>query len=154
MRPSTPPVIVDYIEDNPLINVESKEFNQDFFEDFKLVYDSTISKLTNGTGIGLSDRQIQRALNAAYNEAKELNPELFPARSSPRNERSGPGRAPAKPGAEGKGQSIEVRLKNLKFADNRNPDDNPHPGYATYMKLKESNPKAAERFARNLLGDA
>lgn len=151
--PQLPPVIVDYIADNPLIDIDSESFNKDFFEDFKLVYDSTITKLTNGTGMGLSDRQIQRALNSAYTEAKDLNPELFPPTSSPRNERTGPGRVQAKSG-EGKGQSIEVRLKNMKFGDNRNPDDNPNPAYSTYIKLKETNVKAAERFARGILGDA
>jgi hypothetical protein len=152
VAPKLLPVIEDYIQDNPLIDAQSKDFNQDVFEDFKLLYDAQVTKLTNGTGIGMTERQIQRALTRALEEAKEMNKEALPQVRSPRNDRAGPGRT-NKGGDPGKGQSLEVRLKNLKFADNRNTDGNPHPAYATFMKMKETNPKAAERFARNLLGD-
>jgi hypothetical protein len=148
-----PPVITDFIEATPLIDLDSKDFSPEVFEDFKLVYDAAITKLTNGTGLGLSDRQIKRALDNALAEAKELNKELFPPARSPRNDRPGQSRTGAGNRGEGGkgGQSIEVRLKNLKFGDNRNAEGNPHPAHAIYLKLKESNPKAAERYARNLL---
>jgi hypothetical protein len=147
-----PPVITDFIEATPLIDIDSKDFSPEVFEDFKLVYEAAITKLTNGTGLGLSDRQIKRALDNALAEAKELNKELFPPARSPRNDRPGQSRTGAgNRGEGGKGQSVEVRLKNLKFGDNRNAEGNPHPAHAIYLKLKESNPKAAERYARNLL---
>lgn len=152
LTPQLPPVITDYISENPLIDINSKEFNGDFFEDFKLVYDSEIARLTNGTGKGLSDRQITRALNKAYEEAEDLNKGAKVQTKSPRNDRQGAGRTQNSAGS-GKGPSIEVRLKAMKFGDNRNTDLNPHPAYATYMKMKETNSKAAERFAKNILGD-
>jgi hypothetical protein len=153
LLPQLPPVIVDYIGENPMIDINSKEFDKDFFEDFKLVYDSEIARLTNGTGKGLSDRQITRALNKAYEEAEDLNKGSKVPVRSPRNDRQGTGRSQnAAPNS--KGQSIEVRLKNLKFGDNRNSENNPHPAYATYKKMMENgNKTAAARFAKNMLGD-
>jgi len=150
--PKLLPVIEDYIQDNSVIDAESKDFDQDVFEDFKALYDAQVTKLTAGTGVGLTERQIQRALGRALDEAKEMNKVTTQPQRSPRNDRQGTGRTPK--GPDNKGQSIEVRLKNLKFDDNRNSENNPHPAYSIYKKMKETNPKAAEQFARRTLGDA
>lgn len=150
--PKLLPVIEDYIQDNPILDAKSDDFDQDTFEDFRSLYDAEINKMTAGTGMGLSERQIQRALGRALNQAQDLNkPAQAPTRS-PRNDRAGPGRQATR-GGEAK-QSIEVRLKNMKFQDNRNPDGNPNPAYAAYLKIKATaGPKAAERFAKAQLGE-
>lgn len=147
------PVIQEFIEANPILDKSSKEFDEEFFDSMASLQAQHVNRLSGNGAKTLTDGQIRRCTEKAFEEAKEFYPELFKPKVSERNERQGMGRtATGKGGGDGKGQSYEVRLKNLKFADNRNPDMNANPAYDTYMHMKEKfGPKSADAFARRLL---
>lgn len=153
--PPMNPVLVEFVEENPLIDKNSDEFNKEFFDDMALLQKKEIDAISSNKGADLTDAQILKCTKRAFEKAKSLNPELFPEAKpevSERNNRQGLGRSQNGKGGDGKGASLEVRLKNLKSPDNRNPDMNPNPAYDTYLFMKEKyGPKAADKFARSVL---
>lgn len=149
--PKLNPVIVQFTEDNPIINRDSEQFNQEFFDDMARLQAKKINAMSDNGGADLTNAQILKCTKAAYEEAKELNKELF---VSSRNDRQGaPSKKPAVTTAD-KGASLEVRLKNFKVVDARDPEGlNSNAPWEMYQLLKAKDPKAAERFAKSTLGE-
>lgn len=148
------PVIAEFIEENPLIDKDSDDFNQDFYDDMVRLQAKEINALSDQGGIDLTDKQVLKCTRLAFEKAKALNADLFKPEVSERNNRQGLGRNGGKGGDGGKGQSFEVRLKNLKMDNNRSPDLNPNPAYDMYKHIKEKyGDKAADKFARSALSE-
>jgi hypothetical protein len=83
----------------------------------------------------------------AYSRAKELHPGKF---VSPRNSRQAAPTASRR--SESKGVDVKTRLKNTKFKSKHNPRDT-ESANELYEIIKASDPKAAEAFAKNVMGE-
>lgn len=144
--PKMNPVIMDFFKDNPIIDESSAQFDKDFFEDMRLAQHAHLNKLTNGDpqlAQQLTPSQLKRSLTAAYNTAKEMNPDKF---QSPRNKRTTtPSASPKKQ----QGGNVRNKLSGMKGKNQR--DSNA--GQEIYDLIAKADPKAAETFAKNVLGD-
>ncbi len=150
--PPLNPVIQEFIEENPILDKDSEEFNQEFFDDMARLQAKEINSLSDKGGADLTSRQLKKCTENAFRKAQELNQELFTPKSSPRNDRPGLGRKAANQGGDSRGQSVEVKLKNMRIQDNRNPDMNPSPAYDIYKFIKEKyGDKGADKFAHSAL---
>lgn len=149
------PVIEQFIEDNPILDKDSDDYDPKFFKTMARLQAKEINRLSANGGADLDADQMRRCTQKAFTETQEYYPELFKPDVSPRNERAGQGRKPNGGAGEGKGQSLDVRLKNMKIGDrHHNPDINNNSHYETYQFMKEKyGQKAADKFARNVLGD-
>ncbi len=150
--PPPHPIIAQFTEDNPIIDPKSDQFNKDFTDDVATIHNARIARMSrSGDGMDVSEAQVIKSLKASFEEAKELNRELF---VSSRNDRQGaPTRKPAANGGD-KGASLETRLKNMKIDNPRDPDGiNANAPFEMYQLIKKRDPKAAERFAKSQLGE-
>jgi len=148
------PVIEQFIEDNPILDKDHDDYDPKFFKTMARLQAKEINKLSANGGADLDADQMHRCTQKAYNEALDYFPELSKPEVSPRNERAGQSRKSSGGAGEGKGQSLEVRLKNMKIVDNRNPDMNPNPAYDMFKHIQEKHgQKAADKFARSALGE-
>jgi hypothetical protein len=140
--PQLNPVVSEFLTDNPLLDETNSQFNSEFFGDFEAIYTSKLDSLTANRTRPVTDAQVQRALKAAHNEAKSLNPELF---KSARN-----GRQQAV-GKQNNGKSSKS-LSDYKIDDNDDPR-NQSAATAMYEMIKKKDPEQAEQFRKNLLGE-
>jgi len=149
------PVIEQFIEDNPILDKNSDEYDPKFFKTMARLQAKEINTLSGNGGADLDPDEMRRCTQRAYEAAQEYYPDLFKPEISPRNERAGQRRKPNGATGEGKGQSLEVRLKNLKITDrHHNPDVNANAHLDTYKFMKEKyGAKAADKFARSILED-
>ena len=147
--PPLNPVLEKFMTENPIIDQGSDQFNDEFFSDMARLQAKKINEMSDNGGADLTDAQILKCTKAAFASAKELNAELF---TSKRNSRQGQGRQ-ARTAPSDKGQSIEVRLKNYQTSGVGS-ENNKDAALSFYKTLKEKNPKAAEKFALNLLGES
>lgn len=144
------PTIVEFFKKNPIVDSSRPEFDQDFYDDMSACQGAIIDKMTGRIQDrvdALTPRQIQRSLEIAYSQAKELHPDKF---RSKRNTRQTP--TPAMP--QKRQQSAPDRVSMLKGVgkNHLNPRDN-EPAMDMYNMLKERNPEAAETFLKRMTGE-
>ena len=148
IQPEPNPVIKRFASQNPIIDKSSNQFDQEFYNDMAMIHDSTINKLIGGDPARqqyLTEAQIQRSLNYAYNEAKLLHTDKF---QSPKNKRQAAPDTQRRPPVTEKPIN---KLKNVK-GNSKNPNDK-NAAYEIYEMLKERDPKAAEKFAATITGE-
>jgi hypothetical protein len=138
--PKINPIIPQFFGENPLLDQNSTQFNQDFYDDFASIYTSKMDSLTSFGTRNVTDAQVQKALKVSLSEAKNLNPELFKSSRSAR-----PG-APAGRPAAGEGKD----LSDFKI-DNKDDLRNQNAATEMYEMLKAKDPEVAENFKKNLL---
>ena len=144
------PVITQFYDKNPIVKSGSAEFDQDFYDDMSMAQQAVINQLTGGDPalIGrLTEAQIQRSMNVAYTRTKELHPEKF---QSKRNNRQA---APTQQKRVAAKQSdYATKLKGANFKSKHNSRDN-NAANDIYEMLKKMDPKAADTYAKNVLGE-
>lgn len=151
-KPQINPVIKEFMEKNPILDASSDQYNKDFFDDVVKYHNKEVAELTiyplgdPRSGTDLTDAQVAKCARRAYERAKDLNADLF---KSPRNER--PGQTRQQAGAA-KGASLRTKLASLNIAT-RNQALNGDAAVDMYDMLHAKDPKAAERYAKNILGE-
>jgi len=143
------PVLVEFQSKFPIIDPNSPQFDKEFHSDMAMMQGTILDKLTGGMPekiAALTPNQIQRSLDLAYREAKGLHQDKF---TSPKNTRSS---TPAAKKKATPAPDLKARLKGL-GANSMNPNDK-DPATDVYNMLKDINPKKAEEFAAQLLGEA
>jgi uncharacterized protein YbjQ (UPF0145 family) len=144
------PAIADFYAKNPMLDKNSAQYDSDVFEDTAGFHDTLLNELTGGKPEvinSLNPSQRVRILNAALSKAKELNPNKF---VSPRNQRKA-APAPSRKKVQQKGGDYQSRLKSVKSNSKNKRDTNA--ANEIYEMLKAKDPKAAETFAKNVLGE-
>lgn len=143
------PVIQTFANANPIINPDSDQFDPEFQKDMTMIQNGILDDLLGGDRSRsgeLSQSQIDRSMKVAYKKAKELHEDKF---KSPRNNRqsiSQPGKRSSQPTND-----TTLQLKSVP-GNTKNPRDN-NPATDIYEMLKKRDPKAAETFAKNVLGE-
>ena len=79
-----PEVLLDWRAKHPLVDGDSEQFNQEFNDAMVGYFNADFAQLSQGGRKQLTDGQMERIANKAYNQAKGLYPDLF---QSPRNTR-------------------------------------------------------------------
>ena len=137
------PVITTFITQNPIIDPKSPDYNADFAADH-VSFHNTGAEALGGRTAQLSDGQILRVMKKAYDQAKELNKELF---VSSRNTRGG-----ANHGGNNKANTQPGKLNEYKIDDEAD-IRNQGAAQAMYDMIKKKSPKKAEEFKAKLLGE-
>ena len=140
--PKINPVITDFLSSNPLLDKNSSQFNEDFMADYEAIHNSKVDLLTSNGTRPISDAQLKKAMKSALAEAKNLNPDLF---KSQRTTRQTPGKSQP-------GSTQTKNLSDYKIDDQSDPR-NQNAANDIYEMLKNKDPKMAEKFKENLLGD-
>ncbi len=142
------PTISDFLAGNPIIDVKSGQHDQEFLENWTSIYESTLDKFTGGDRTKpISTKQINRAMKYAMTETKELHKDKF---VSPRNNRQTTPQNTGRKSGKTEG-NFEARLKSM---SNFSPNHNDTSAYLDmYTRLKQRNPAAAEKYAKDVLGD-
>lgn len=147
-QPKQNPIITDFIKKNPIIDQSSEQFDRDFFDDMRLFQNGELDRLLDGDRSRqgeLTETQIARATKNAFEKAKKLHSDKF---VSPKNKRP----SPSQPGKrQVQSQDTTLKLKSVK-GSSRNPRD-VSPANDIYELIKAKDPKAAETFAKNIVGE-
>lgn len=142
------PVVADFFSKNPILDKNSPQFDAEVFKDASMYQTNIINELTGGNmQVELSPSQVERSLKVALSKAKALSPDKF---VSPRNQRKA-APAPARTKVQQKGGDYQSRLKTVKSNSKNHRDTNA--ANEIYEMLKAKDPKAAETFAKNVLGE-
>ena len=142
-------MINDFVKANPILDQESPQYNQEFHLDLQMTQNAILDRLTGGNrDIGLTEGQIKRSLSLALAQTKELHPEKF---KSPRNSRRGGSTTPAKRTPTAPTGDYSTRLKAMNIPSMNKRDVNAQAD--VYEMIKEIDPKRAETFAKNILGE-
>jgi len=150
--PQINPVVSKFLESNPIIDSASLKFNKDFFDDVKMIQNGYLDKLLGGdrSRVGeLTPRQVENALKTAYEDAKALNKDLF---VSPRNNRPTTTTTPRRETTPT--SDYRTKLKAIGGNEKNHFDSNPAVDmYDLLMSKGEKGKKAAETYAKNVLGE-
>jgi hypothetical protein len=139
-----PPVYSEFFQKHPILDKSKPEFSPEFYNDMAIFNDSLLDSLTVERRNSLTKDQVNRFMTLAYNKAKDLHPDKF---KSPRNGRQ------AAPSAQKRGgQPPPTPSKLAGIKNPRNPRDT-SPALDMYEMLKKTNPKAAETYYKNVIGD-
>ena len=142
------PVLTDFYSKNPILDKNSTQFDEEVFKDASQYQANILDELTGGNrNVQLTPSQIERSLKVALTKAKALSPDKF---VSPRNQRKA-APAPARTNIQQKGGDYQSRLKTVKSNSKNSRDVNA--ANEIYEMLKAKDPKAAETFAKNVLGE-
>ncbi len=142
------PVLTDFYSKNPILDKNSAQFDDEVFKDASMYQSAILDELTGGNRQAqLTPSQIERSLKVALSKAKALSPDKF---VSPRNQRKA-APAPARTKVQQKGGDYQSRLKTVKSNSKNHRDTNA--ANEIYEMLKAKDPKAAETFAKNVLGE-
>jgi hypothetical protein len=131
------PILTDFYAKNPILDEASPQFDKEVWEDTRLMQNALLDKLTGGNReVQLTPSQVERSLKVAFTDAKALSPDKFSTAT----------RRQPTPSAD-----YVTRLKSVK-SNSKNSRDT---AAATeiYEMLKAKDPKAAETFAKNVLGE-
>ena len=143
------PVISTFASKNPIIDTNSSQYDADFHQDMIMIHNGKLDQLLGGdrSRAGeLTPQQIERVQNVAFKLAKELHADKF---VSPKNRRSTPASPAQRPSNQG--SKAASRLSQVK-GNTKNPRDT-SAANDIYEILKAKDPKAAETFAKNVLGE-
>lgn len=147
-EPKQHPVIGGFIDKNPLIDQNSDRYNEDFYTDMSAFHTNIVKDLApNSDGSGLTDRQIERSLQMAYDKAKQMNPELFKSPRKAREQRTPMTKKRAAPTTE----DPQSQVRNIKVDRSNARDTNPATEMYEAIK-KTSGQAAADKFAKNIQG--
>ena len=142
------PVLTDFYSKNPILDKNSAQYDDEVFKDASMYQSAILDELTGGNRQAqLTPSQIERSLKVALTKAKLLSPDKF---VSPRNTRKA-APAPARTNVQKKGGDYQSRLKTVK-SNSKNKRD-VSAANDIYEMLKAKDPKAAETFAKNVLGE-
>ena len=142
------PVLTEFYQQNPILDKSSPQYDDEVFKDASMYQSAILDELTGGNRqIQLSESQIRRSLNVALTKAKALSPDKFVSRRNER--RAAP--APVKKNASKQGVDYVSRLKTVRSNSKNARDTNA--ANEIYEMLKAKDPKAAETFAKNVLGE-
>jgi len=148
--PQQNPVITEFFAKNPIVDRNSQQYDDEFFQDMAMAQQTVLDQLTGGSeelAGRLTEKQIKRSMDVAYKRAQALHPDKF---QSPRNNRkSAPQQAKR---SAPKATDYKTRLKNTNIKSKHNPRDN-NAANDIYEMIKATDPKAAEAFAKNMLGE-
>jgi hypothetical protein len=143
--------ITDFYAKNPIIDKSSDQFDQDFYEDCAMMQHTIMNQLTGGNeelAKNLTEAQIKRSMNVAYEQAKALHSDKFVSKRNSRKQVPSQGKRPTPKATAG---DYGARLKGL-GASSRNARDTT-PALDTYNMLLGMDKGAAEKFAKNMLGE-
>ena len=142
------PVLTDFYSKNPILDKNSAQYDDEVFKDASMYQASILDELTGGNRqMQLTPSQIERSLKVALTKAKALSPDKF---VSPRNQRKA-APAPPRTKVQQKNGDYQSRLKTVKSNSKNRRDTNA--ANEIYEMLKAKDPKAAETFAKNVLGE-
>jgi len=142
------PLLTGFASKNPIIDPQSSQYSAEFHQDMIMIHNGKLDQLLGGdrSRAGeLTPAQIERVQSMAFTQAKELHSDKF---VSPKNRRTTQ-TAPSKRQAAKSNDSS--RLSQVK-GNSRNPRDN-NAANDIYELLKAKDPKAAETYAKNVLGE-
>lgn len=148
--PQQNPVISEFSTKNPIINQGSAQYDPEFYADMQMMQHTILNQMTGNDPnmvSRLTPNQIERTLSVAYEQAKKLHPNKF---VSPRNVRKTAPKSPQRTTKQETGD-YGTRLKGS-VVNTKNSRDN-NPAGDLYEILKKRDPKAAENFAKNVLGE-
>ena len=149
--PPMNPVISEFFAKNPILDERSQQYDAEFFQDMKMAQHSILNQLTGGDqnlAAQLTNSQIERSMNVAYSRAKELHQDKFVSKRNSRQAAPAPGslqrenKGPTDYGSKTKAAKISGRNARDVNAVND-----------VYEMLKAMDPKAADTFAKNFLGE-
>ena len=143
------PVISTFASKNPIIDTNSPQYDADFHQDMIMIHNGKLDQLLGGdrSRAGeLTPQQIERVQALAFKQAKELHADKF---VSPKNGRRTPASPAQRPSNQG--SKAASRLSQVK-GNTKNPRDT-SAANDIYEILKAKDPKAAETFAKNVLGE-
>lgn len=144
------PVITEFTKNNPIIDTSSSQYDAEFHQDMIMIHNGKLDQLLGGDrsrGGELTQEQIKRVQNLAFKQAKELHSDKF---ISPKNRRTTTPAASQRP-VKSNG-NFGANLKQVP-GNTRNPRDS-NAANDIYEMLKAKDPKAAETFAKTILGDS
>jgi hypothetical protein len=143
------PVISTFASKNPIIDPNNAQYDAEFHQDMIMIHNGKLDQLLGGdrSRAGeLTESQIERVQNLAFKQAKELHGDKFVSPKNGRRTPASPAQRPTKPG----GTPVS-RLSQVK-GNTKNPRDT-SAANDIYEILKAKDPKAAETFAKNVLGE-
>lgn len=146
-------VVTSYITKNPLLDRNSRSFNPEVFSDWSTAYDNNLMSLLGGDATkhkSLTDDQLNRSMLSAMRAAKTLSPDRF---SSPRNRQVAPTRAASQRKPASPSSDYEARLKGIPSTSLNKSDRDSALELYREIKYTMKNPKAADKYAKDLLGD-
>ena len=142
------PVLTNFYSKNPILDKNSAQYDDEVFKDASMYQAAILDELTGGNRqMQLTESQISRSLKVALTKAKALSPDKF---VSPRNARKA-APAPARKNINKNNGDYASKLKSVK-SNSRNKHDT-SAANDIYEMLKAKDPKAAETFAKNVLGE-
>ena len=142
------PALTDFYSKNPILDQNSPQFDEEVFKDASMFQAGILDQLTGGNRqMQLTPSQVERSLKVALTKAKELSPDKF---VSPRNSRKA-APAPSRKKVQQSNGDYQSRLKSVKSNAKNKRDVNA--ATEIYEMLKAKDPKAAETFAKNVLGE-
>jgi len=138
--------LLSLIAETPLTDTEHDDYNKEFATDHGALYNSLIERLSNNGALALSDSQIKKAWNVAFNDAKKLNPDIF--KSPKRGRQQAPGKTTTETQGKGKTNLSDISI------GSRNPHDvNSAQSVADALKEKFGDKFDADLFAEKLTGE-
>jgi len=146
--PQVNPIITDFTSKNPIIDPANTKYDAEFHQDMIMIHNSKLDQLLGGDRTRaneLTQAQIERVQALAFNQAKELHQDKF---VSPKNKRTTSANSTK---TVTKGVDIVTQLKSVE-GNPRNPRDT-SPAKDIYEILLAKDPKAAETFAKNVIGE-
>ena len=144
------PILSSFFSQNPVLDEKSAQFDKAVFEDTRMAQHAILNKLTGGDpelAGQLTEDQIQRSMAVALKTAKDLNPDKF--RSKRNSRQAAPAQGKRSTTKQGD-YSTKLKAANIKSKHNQRDTSAAND---IYEMLKASDPKAAETFAKNVLGE-
>ena len=144
------PILSSFFSQNPVLDESSAQFDKGVFEDTRMAQHAILNKLTGGDpelAGQLTEDQIQRSMAVALKTAKDLNPDKF--RSKRNSRQAAPAQGKRSTSKQGD-YSTKLKAANIKSKHNQRDTSAAND---IYEMLKASDPKAAETFAKNVLGE-
>lgn len=143
------PLIAEFASKHPIIDPNSPQFDAEFYKDMAMINNSTLDHFIGGSPkrqAELTQSQVERTQKFAFEKAKELHADKFVSPKTKRQTSAQPSKS-----TTSKDTNFGSKLKAVS-GGTRNPRD-ATPANDIYEMLKERDPKAAEIFAKNVIGE-
>lgn len=143
------PIINEFANKNPILDPNSPQYDAEFHRDMTMIHDGKLDQLLGGDRSRsgeLTESQLRRVQNLAFVQTKELHADKFVSPKTKRQTSAQPSKS-----TTSKDTNFGSKLKAVS-GGTRNPRD-ATPANDIYEMLKERDPKAAEIFAKNVIGE-
>lgn len=139
------PVIEDFLRSNPVLDESSSQYNADVFADMAQLQRVGVDNMSKQGGDDLTEAQLKRIITKAFNDAKSLHSEVFKSSKSSQRAPSGSRKVAAQPKRDLGSDMKSIKLNTERTARNSR---NVNAASDIYEMIKEKDPEAAERFAK------